>query len=231
MASPTRWTWVWVNSGSLWWTGKPGVLWFTGSQRVGHDWATELNWTDGSVILLKVVPCPLPSCFTEIPSGEIWPIWKDKDCLGEHYLFPGCEPFFSLLLSSFGDSWNVPIPCLLLKQVFTELPRQVQTNSCQSLSPSPATPAAAVCRVGSMAINIGVKLQTLRFLADCPSALCFWLGGFEAPCTPPLSIPRFSEGCGSLWFTVCLAYALGLVIPRHSGVEERFLYIVKARLG
>ena len=43
MASPTRWTWVWVNSGSWWWTGRRGVLWFMGSQRVGHDW-TELNW-------------------------------------------------------------------------------------------------------------------------------------------------------------------------------------------
>ena len=45
MASPTQWTWVWVNSGRWWWTGRPGVLWFMGSQRVGHDWATELNWT------------------------------------------------------------------------------------------------------------------------------------------------------------------------------------------
>ena len=44
MASPTRWTWVWVNSWSWWWTGRPGVLRFMGSQRVGHDWATELNW-------------------------------------------------------------------------------------------------------------------------------------------------------------------------------------------
>ena len=46
MASPTRWTWVWVNSGSWWWTGRPGVLRFMGSQRVGHNWVTELNWTD-----------------------------------------------------------------------------------------------------------------------------------------------------------------------------------------
>ena len=46
MASPTRWTWVWVNSGSWWWRGRPGVLWFTGSQRVRHDWVTELNWTE-----------------------------------------------------------------------------------------------------------------------------------------------------------------------------------------
>ena len=44
MASLTRWTWVWMNSGSWWWTERPGVLWFTGSQRVRHDWATELNW-------------------------------------------------------------------------------------------------------------------------------------------------------------------------------------------
>ena len=46
MASLTRWTWVWVDSGSWWWTGRPGVLWFMGLQRVGHDWATELNWTE-----------------------------------------------------------------------------------------------------------------------------------------------------------------------------------------
>ena len=44
MASPTRWIWVWVNFRSWWWTGRPGMLRFMGSQRVGHDWATELNW-------------------------------------------------------------------------------------------------------------------------------------------------------------------------------------------
>ena len=43
MAPPTLWTWVWVNSRSWWWTGRPGVLRFMGSQRVGHDWATELT--------------------------------------------------------------------------------------------------------------------------------------------------------------------------------------------
>ena len=44
MASPTRWAWVWVNYRSLWWTERPGVLRFTGSQRVRHDWVSELNW-------------------------------------------------------------------------------------------------------------------------------------------------------------------------------------------
>ena len=47
MASPAQWTWVWVNSRNWWWTGRPGVLQFMGSQRVGHNWATELNWTEG----------------------------------------------------------------------------------------------------------------------------------------------------------------------------------------
>ena len=44
MASPTQCAWVWVDSGSWWWTGKPGVLRFMGSQRVRHYWGTELNW-------------------------------------------------------------------------------------------------------------------------------------------------------------------------------------------
>ena len=59
MALPTRWTWVWVNSGSWWWTGRPGVLWFMGSQRVGHDWVTELNWSlDNEQILLGRASSP-----------------------------------------------------------------------------------------------------------------------------------------------------------------------------
>ena len=45
MASLTQWTWVWVNSRSWWWTGRPGVLQSLGSQRVRHDWVTKLNWT------------------------------------------------------------------------------------------------------------------------------------------------------------------------------------------
>ena len=46
VASPTLWTWVWVNSRSWWWIGRSGVLQFMGSQRVGHDWATDLIWSD-----------------------------------------------------------------------------------------------------------------------------------------------------------------------------------------
>ena len=48
MASPTQWTWIWVDSGSWWWTGRPGMLQSMGSQGVGHDWVTELHWTDNT---------------------------------------------------------------------------------------------------------------------------------------------------------------------------------------
>ena len=46
MASPTQWTWVWINSRNWWWTRRPGVLQSMESQRVRHNWATELNWTE-----------------------------------------------------------------------------------------------------------------------------------------------------------------------------------------
>ena len=60
MASPTRWTWVCVNSGSWWWIGKPGVLQSIGLQRVGHHWVTELNW-----FCIKRLP-------TQLQSTEGW---------------------------------------------------------------------------------------------------------------------------------------------------------------
>ena len=59
MASLTQWTWVWVNSGSWWWTGRLRMLQSMGSQRNGHNWATELNWAE--------VQCP--------------PLWKLAVCL------------------------------------------------------------------------------------------------------------------------------------------------------
>ena len=63
IAPLTRWTWVWVNSGSWWWTRRPGVLWFMGSQRVGHDWATELNWSEYLVMPMCSAISDL-SCYT-----------------------------------------------------------------------------------------------------------------------------------------------------------------------
>ena len=87
MASLTRWTWVWVNSGRWWWTGRPGVLRFMGSQRVGHDWATELNWKYNSSNISKVFWSP----FT-------WIIYVFKVSLRKHNVGP-C--FFKSILSAF----------------------------------------------------------------------------------------------------------------------------------
>ena len=56
-ASPTRWTWVWVNSRTWWWAGRPGMLRFMGLQRVGHNWATELNWM--TIKILDIFSCLL----------------------------------------------------------------------------------------------------------------------------------------------------------------------------
>ena len=54
LVSLTQWTWIWVNSMSWWWTGRPGLLQSMGSQRVGHNWVTELKW---------ISPWRITSCF------------------------------------------------------------------------------------------------------------------------------------------------------------------------
>ena len=60
MTSPTWWTWVWASSGSWWWTGKPGMLQSMGSQRVGHDWVTELSHLFHYISSgITLVLCPL----------------------------------------------------------------------------------------------------------------------------------------------------------------------------
>ena len=55
MVSLTWWMWVWVNSGRWWWTGRPGVLRFVASQRVRHNWATELNWTELNLLRVATI--------------------------------------------------------------------------------------------------------------------------------------------------------------------------------
>ena len=78
MASLTRWMWVWVKSGSWWWTGRPGVLQFMGSQRVGHDWVTELNSTE---LILN-----WNLCLLESPTSRVLPwtpveLWRREWCV------------------------------------------------------------------------------------------------------------------------------------------------------
>ena len=79
MASLTWWTRVWASSGSWWWTGRPGVLQSMGLQRIGHDWATELNWESKSQKLVeKTVDAPknkpmaeVYKCKLRLPRKEI----------------------------------------------------------------------------------------------------------------------------------------------------------------
>ena len=69
MPSPTRWTWVWANFGSYWWTGKPGMLQSIGLQGAGYDWATEQKFWGEAKELKKKVLCA--KWFNQ--EKDIWP--------------------------------------------------------------------------------------------------------------------------------------------------------------
>ena len=120
MASPIRWTWVWVSSGSWWWIGKTGVLQSMGLQRVGHDWATELNWTehlhicvfscqfDGHMIYIQYfTPC-------NVPFGNrysvVWPPPRSRyRTPPPPQMFP--LPFGAILWSEIpGKHWSIFCP-------------------------------------------------------------------------------------------------------------------------
>ena len=70
MASLTRCTWVWVNSRSWWWTGRPGVLRFMGLQRIGHDWETELNWIYFFFLGMVLIPASCTMSQTSVHSSS-----------------------------------------------------------------------------------------------------------------------------------------------------------------
>ena len=89
MASPTQWTWVWVYCGSWWWTGRPGVLRFMGLQRVRHNWATDLSWTETGA------ECPATSLSVPKPRSTLLlfevfspsPFWPSPGAMA-HQLAP-----------------------------------------------------------------------------------------------------------------------------------------------
>ena len=110
-ASATQWTGVWVNSRSWWWTGRPGVLCFLGSQRVRHDWETELNWTEVTMKELLLFNCsvmseslqprglqhsrlPCPSPLLELAQTHIH--WNDNAIQPSHPLLPPSPPALNL---------------------------------------------------------------------------------------------------------------------------------------
>ena len=93
--------WVWVNSRSWWWTGRPGMLRFMGSQRVRHNWATELNWTHKAQIAWKGSVYTEVSAFVCLPILILSPI---------HKLSGKFQPF-SLLHQNSPDHlvWNIRV--------------------------------------------------------------------------------------------------------------------------
>ena len=137
MASLTRWTWVSVNSGSWWWTGRPGVLQIMGLQRVGHDWVTDLIWSD---LISSIISLGRQSFFLifDMDQGLIFIIWTfffffqnhllkrlpyflaKKDlfnniCVGLYMDFPLLSiymPFSNTILSWGRRQWH-PTPVLL----------------------------------------------------------------------------------------------------------------------
>ena len=91
MASPIQWTWVWVNSGSWWWTGRAGVLQSMVLQRVGHGWATKLNWTEhdfGHILKLQNI------CVRENPHNGVLKLKHYASISNKQYLFMRTSSFF-----------------------------------------------------------------------------------------------------------------------------------------
>ena len=89
MASLTRWTWVWVNSGRWWRTGRPGMLRFMGSQRVGHDWATKLKLKMISCFFIEMlIPYKFTRFVIDAPPKKERYIWKNymlqQTCVSYH---------------------------------------------------------------------------------------------------------------------------------------------------
>ena len=120
MASLTQWTWVWVDSGSWWWTGRPGMLQSMGLQIVRHDWVNELNWTSKAIWSWSF-PCSVivDYSFTLLTSN--WPVQiflfpPDSVFIGYMFLriFPfllGCPVCWCLVFySSPYDPWAGKIP-------------------------------------------------------------------------------------------------------------------------
>ena len=133
MGSQTQWTIVWVNSGSWWWTGKPGVLQFIGLQRVGHNWANELNWTELIIkcIILKPISLYFENLLTVIFYITLtqlkwlihWYISFTLFCnpLGDGtpvYFFPLCPLFFPNRAFGFSPLTSL---CSVVYSLFSEL--------------------------------------------------------------------------------------------------------------
>ena len=146
MASPTQWTWAWVNSGSWWWTGRPDMLWFMGLQRVGHHWATELNWItfqycSGFVRTLTWISCGCTCVPHPDPPSISLPIPSLRVVL-VHWL---CVPYY-MHWTSTGD-WSISHIVTYMFQCYSlkssqpcPLPQSPKVCSLYCRGPAPADP-------------------------------------------------------------------------------------------
>jgi len=134
MASLTQWTWVWVKPGSWWWTGRPDVLQSLGSQRVGHDWVTELNWMwdlSSQTRDWTHVPCIGRWILNHWTTREILPLflqplqhlsecltqrkcinWVNTDCCNRHPRILVTWHNESLFLTNVKFDWWQSKPCI-----------------------------------------------------------------------------------------------------------------------
>ena len=127
MVPPTRWTWVWVNFRSWWWTRRPGMLWFMGSQRVGHDWVTELNWTEAVLTCVSpYVPMFPASEMMFLPLSQFFlRIFLSKKSHWFIHIFLDVRMVVTVSMHCKSKSRNEKSPGHLLSTFFDELFVQV----------------------------------------------------------------------------------------------------------
>ena len=118
MASPTQWTWVGVNSRSWWRTGRPSVLWFMGSQRVWHDWETELKWTGRKEGQGSLRRCS-PWCLTAKSLQSCPMLWDPIDGSPPGSPVPGILQARALewVAISFSNAWKWKVKVKSLSRV------------------------------------------------------------------------------------------------------------------
>ena len=139
MVSPTWWTWVWVNSGSWQWTGRPGMLQSMESQRVRHDWAIKLNWTElnWTKLFFSTKSC-LTLCHHGLQHTRLpCPLLSPRVCSNSCLLSQWCHPIilfsvtlFAFYLQSLPVSGPVP-----LSRLFTSGGQNIRASASASILP------------------------------------------------------------------------------------------------
>ena len=154
MASPPQWA-FWVDSGSWWWTGGPGVLWFMGSRRVGHDWEIELNW---SAFLPSWYSLWLKVC------SDVLPMFENIELFVFLMLSFESSLFWMCLLSEIGFT---SVFCLFVSFIFLKV--SFKEQKCLLMMKS----NLSICSFTSHAFGVSSKSlicyqpKTTKFLFLC----------------------------------------------------------------